>query len=79
MFEVQQRPALWWKNRRGLKGQANGVQLMVNRQARSTTSCYKSTNPAALMAEADLWPSTSLLDNGQPRFALRGAGLPRPD
>jgi len=32
---------LWWTNGRGVKGQAND---MVNRQARSTTGCYKSTN-----------------------------------
>jgi len=53
--------------------------LMVNRQARSTTGCYKSTNTGALVAEAGLRPATSLLDNRQRRFALRLAGLPSSD
>jgi len=61
---------LWWTNGRGFKGQANDIQLMVNRQARSTTGCYKSTNTGALVAEAGLRPATSLLDNRQRRFAL---------
>jgi len=52
---------LWWTNGRGVKGQANDIQLMVNRQARSTTGCYKSTNTGALVAEAGLRPATSLL------------------
>jgi len=52
---------------------------MVNRQARSTTGCYKSTNTVALVAEAGLRPATSLLDNRQRRFALRIAGLPSSD
>jgi len=60
---------LWWTNGRGVKGQANDIKLMVNRQARSTTGCYKSTNSGALVAEAGL-------DNRQRRFALRLAGLP---
>jgi len=55
--------------------QANDIQLMVNRQARSTTVCYKSTNTGALVAEAGLRPATSLLDGGQRGFALRLAGL----
>ena len=66
---------LWWTNGRGVKGQANDIQLMVNRQARSTTGCYKSTNTGALLAEAGLRPATSLLDNRQRRFALRLAAL----
>ena len=64
---------------RGVKGQANDIQLMVNRQARSTTGCYKSTNTGALVAEAGLRPATSLLDNRQRRFGLRLAGLPSSD
>jgi len=67
---------LWWTNGRGVRGQANDIQLMVNRQARSTTGCYKSTNTGALVAEAGLRPATSLLDNRQRRFALRLAALP---
>jgi len=68
---------LWWANGRGVKGQANDIQLVVNRQSRSTTGCYKSTNTSALVAEAaSLRPATSLLDNRQPRFALSLAGLP---
>jgi len=35
-------------------GQANDIQLMANRQARSTTGCYESTNTGALVAEAGL-------------------------
>jgi len=42
---------LWWTNGRGVKGQANDIQFMANRQARSTTGCYKSTNTGALVAE----------------------------
>jgi len=58
---------LCWKNGRGAKGQANDIQPMANRQARSTTACYKSTNTGALVAEAGLRPATSLLDNRQRR------------
>jgi len=69
---------LWWTNGRGVKGQANDIHLMVSRQARSTTGCYKSTN-TGVVAEAGLRPDTSLLDNRQRRFALRLAGLPSLD
>jgi len=64
---------LWWTNGRGVRGQANDIQLMVNRQTRSTTGTD------ALVAEAGLRPATSLLDNRQRRFALRLAGLPSSD
>jgi len=64
------------ENGRRVKVQANDIQLMVNRQARSTTGCYKSINSGALAAEAGLRPATSLLDNRQRRFALGHAGLP---
>jgi len=70
---------LWWTNGRDVKGQANDIQLMVNRQARSTTGCYKSTNTGARVAEAGVRPATSLLDNRQRHFALRLAGLPSSD
>jgi len=63
---------LWWTYGRGVNGQANDIQLMVNRQARSTTGCYKSTNTGALVAEAGL--GTSSLHNSvtlPPLTALR--------
>jgi len=54
---------LWWTNGRGVKGQANDTQLMVNRQARSTPVATSQPTPAhswdtqpGLPWSCDVWP-----------------------
>ena len=61
---------LWWTNGRGFKGQANDMQLMVNRQARSTIGCYKSTNQHR-RARGGGWPTARHITSGQQAVALR--------
>jgi len=58
---------LWWTIGRGFKGQANGIQLIVNRQARSTTGCYNSTNAG----RGGGWPTARHITYGQQTAALR--------
>jgi len=56
---------------------ANGLQLLVNRQARATTGTFQTTNLGALSMESGLRPATNQLENRQRRFGLRLLSLPR--
>jgi len=56
---------LWWTNGRGVKGQANNIQLMASRQARSTVGCYK------WRTRGGGWPTARHLTSGQQTAALR--------
>jgi len=72
---------LWWKGEgaRGTVGRANGLQLLVNQQARATTGAFRTTNQGALAMESGLRPATAQLENRQRRFALRLLSLPEGD
>jgi len=63
---------LWWKRHqtRGTVSQANGLQLLVNHEARATTGCFRTTNLGALYIEAGLRPAAAQLKNRQRRFGL---------
>jgi hypothetical protein len=47
---------LWWKGGRvpGTIGRADELQLLVDREARATTGCFRTTNLGALAMESSL-------------------------
>jgi len=47
----------------GTIGQANGLQLLVNQEARATTGCFRTTNLGALTMESGLMPAAAQLEN----------------
>jgi len=51
----------------------------VNKQARATTGCFRTTNRGALAMESGLRPATAQLENRQRRFGLRLLSLPDGD
>jgi hypothetical protein len=67
------RAELWWQ---GQKDQLRGIKLMVNRQARVTTSMLRITPLGPLIKEAGLYPTEALLDRRQRYYTLRDLGLP---
>jgi len=69
---------VWWKGDqiRGTIGQANGLQLLVNREARAITGYFRTTNLGALM-ESGLRPATTQLENRQRSFGLRLLSMPQ--
>jgi len=72
---------LWWKGdqTRGTIGQANELQLLVNREARLTAGCFRATNLEAPPTESGLRPATAQLESKQWRFGLRLLSLPKGD
>jgi len=73
---------LWWRKGdhfRGTIGQAHELQLLVNQEARATTSCFRTTNLGALSMESGLRATTAQLENRQRRFGLRLLSLPLGD
>ena len=56
-----------------------GVQKLVNQEARLTLGAFRTTNHGALSLESGLRLATTQLDNRLRRFALRLASLPRGD
>ena len=72
---------LWWKGdgTRGTVGRAKDLQLLVNRQARASTGCFRTTNLGALSMESGLQAATTQLENRQRRFGLRLLSLPQGD
>ncbi|QKX53974.1 uncharacterized protein TRUGW13939_01054 [Talaromyces rugulosus] len=65
---------LWWH---GQKNCLEGLQGLINNQARAVTGMLKSTPLGPLIREAALEPAEALLDSKQRRYALRLLGLPQ--
>jgi len=73
---------LWWKGdtAQGTIGsRANELQLLVNQEARATTSCFRTTNLGALSMESGVRAATAQLENRQRRFGLRLLSLSQGD
>jgi len=72
---------LWWKGDQiqGTIGQANELQLLVNREARATTGCFRTTSLGSLSMESGLGPAAAQLEDRQRRFGLRLLCLPQGD
>jgi hypothetical protein len=64
---------------RRLIGRTNGIQQLVNQEARVITGCFRTTNLGALAMESGLRPAATQLENRQRRFWLRLLSLPRRD
>ncbi|ODM21086.1 hypothetical protein SI65_04139 [Aspergillus cristatus] len=64
---------LWW---RGQKDREQGLQGLINKQARAITGAFKTTPIGPLVREAALEPASSLLDARQRAYAARLMGLP---
>jgi len=71
----------WWKGNHVQRaiGQSDGLQLLVNQEARAATGCFQTTSLGALSIESGLWAATAQLENRQRRYALRLLGLPQGD
>ena len=72
---------LWWKGD-GVEGtiqRAQELQVVVNKQARAVTGCFRTTNQGTLTMESGLRPATAQLENRQRRFGLRLLSLPDSD
>jgi len=54
-------------------------QLLVNREARATTGCFRTTNLGAPSMSSGLRAATAQLENRQRRFGLRLLSLPQGD
>jgi hypothetical protein len=65
---------LWWQ---GQKDRLRGIQLIVNRQARTITGMLRTTPLGPLIREAGLYLAEALLDRRQRQYTLRVLGLPR--
>jgi hypothetical protein len=72
---------LWWKGdqTQSTKGWASDLQLLVNREARAVTGCFRTTNLGALAMESGIRPATAQLENRQRRFGLRLLSLSQGD
>ena len=71
---------LWWKGEGGgTDGRAKELQVLINREARATTGCFRTTNQGALAMESGLRPAVNQLENRQRRFGLRLLRLPQGD
>ena len=74
---VQSVKSLWFGSELWRKGdqtqgtirQANGLQLLVNQEARAITGCFRTTNVGALTMESGLRPVVAQLENRQRRTA----------
>ncbi|KAI9035197.1 ribonuclease H family protein [Aspergillus affinis] len=64
---------LWW---RGQKNRQEGVQLMINRQARAITGMLKTTPVGLLVREAAVTPAEVLLEARLLGYITRLLGLP---
>ena len=64
---------LWWQ---GQKGWAQGIQRLVNKQARAITGMFRTTPVGPLVREAALTPAEALLDDRQLGYTTRLIGLP---
>jgi ribonuclease HI len=64
---------LWW---RGQKDRLDGIQTMINRQARAVTGMLKTTPVGPLVKEAGLAPAEILLEARQLNYTTRLLGLP---
>lgn len=64
---------LWWQ---GQKDCLQGLQGLINNQARAVTGMLRSTPIGPLIRESALEPAEALLDTKQRRYALRLLGLP---
>jgi hypothetical protein len=64
---------LWW---RGQKDRQDGMQRMINRQARAITGMLRSTPIGPLIREAGLTPAEVLLEGRQLGYTTRLLGLP---
>ena len=69
---------LWWRGdlAEGTIGRGKEFQLLVNREARATTGCFRTTSLRALSMESGLRAATAQLENRQRRFGLRLLSLP---
>jgi len=56
---------------------AKELQVMVNREVRATTGCFRITTQGALALESGLRPASNQLENRQRRFGLRLLSLPQ--
>ncbi|KAI9041051.1 uncharacterized protein KD926_007468 [Aspergillus affinis] len=64
---------LWWQ---GQRDRQEGIQLMINRQARAITGMLKTTPVGPLVREAGLIPAEVLLEARQLGYTNRLLGLP---
>ncbi|KAI9035824.1 ribonuclease H family protein [Aspergillus affinis] len=64
---------LWWQ---GQRDRQEGIQLMINRQARAITGMLKTTPVGPLVREAGLIPAEVLLEARQLEYTNRLLGLP---
>jgi ribonuclease HI len=64
---------LWWQ---GQGDRLQGVQALINKQARAVTGMLRTSPIGPLIREAALEPAEALLDTKQRRYALRLLGLP---
>jgi len=72
---------LWWKGDRvdGTIERAEELQKEVNKQARTVTVCFRTTNCGALAMESGLRLATAQLENRQQCFGLLLLSLPDGD
>jgi hypothetical protein len=72
---------LWWKGNSvvGTIERAEELQILVNRQGRAVTGCFRLTNMGALAMESGLRPAAAQLENRQRRFGLPLLSLPQGD
>jgi hypothetical protein len=70
---------LWWKGNSvvGTIERAEELQILVNRQGRAVTGCFRLTNMGALAMESGLRPAAAQLENRRRRFGLRLLSLPQ--
>ena len=67
------RAELWWQ---GQKDQTEGLQLLINQQARAITGTFSTTPIGPLIREAALEPAESLLEAWQLGYTTQLLGLP---
>jgi len=82
LLEIFHMPSILDKYIRRLdcrRRQTNELRILVNRDARVTTGCFRTTNHSALSTESGLRRATAQLENRQRRFGVLLLSLPPGD